>query len=79
MIRHAGKIGRDGIVGTDPSMTSRSQRDSKMLGVSDIYLATGRFSPYPDRRIFHMRRFAWLSTSEQPLTALSVRVRPNKA
>ena len=25
MIRHAGKIGRDGIVGTDPSMISRSQ------------------------------------------------------
>jgi hypothetical protein len=25
MIQHAGKIGRDGIVGTDPSMISRSQ------------------------------------------------------
>jgi hypothetical protein len=78
MIRRAGKIGRDGIVGTDPSLISRSQHRQDAW-LSDIYVATSRFSPYPGRRIFHMRRSAWLSTSEQPLTGLSVRARPNKA
>jgi hypothetical protein len=39
MIRHAEGMGRDGIVGTDPSIIFVRQSNSKMLRVSDIYVA----------------------------------------
>jgi hypothetical protein len=58
MIRHAKETGRDGSVGTDPSMISGRQSDSKMLGVSDIYIAASRIFPISKQKDLPPRRFA---------------------
>jgi hypothetical protein len=45
MIRHAKKIGCDGIVGTDPCMISGRQGYIKMLGVGDISVTASTIFP----------------------------------
>jgi hypothetical protein len=82
MIRHAKKIGRDGIVGTDPSMISGRQGDIKMLGVGDISMTASTIFPisrekdlsYAEiRLVIHLGATATRLVGE-PLTEQSVAV-----
>jgi hypothetical protein len=81
MIRHAGKIGRDGIVGTDhPSMISRSQhqqdarRERHLCGDQQIFpISRQKDLPHAEiRLVIHLgataNRLIGARSTEQSLT-----------
>jgi hypothetical protein len=80
MIRHAGKIGRDGIVGTDPSMISRSQyqqdawRERHLCGDQQIFpISRQKDLPHAEiRLVIHLgataNRLIGARSTEQSVT-----------